>query len=664
MLVPDPPPSRAMLDDMRITAVLAIAVALLVAPPVSAQEAGPSIERIAGAGRAATAARLSAATFEPGVAVAYLSNGRALIDGLAAGPAAGTAGGPVLYAERDRLPDATEQELRRLRPERVVLVGSEQVLSADLEEAVAGVTGGALTRAGGPNRFATAAEVARGAFGDAPVVYLANGSALADGLVGSTAAGRSGGPLLLTARSSLPQPTREALAALQPQEVVVVGDERVVSGGVAQAASDAAGAALRRLAGPDRFATAASVATGTSSTGAGTAYLANGLGFADGVAAVASAVHRDAPLLLTRPVCLPAPVSRALDELAPQRVVVLGGETVTSEFVGRLVRCGRETRVIAEGLAAPWDVAFTPDGRAYIAERDTGRLLVRETDGAVREVQRFPVDPTGEGGLLGLAVSPDFERDGLLYAYYSTARDNRIVRFVPGTPAAPIRTGLPHGTIHNGGRLGFGPDGKLYASVGDIGQARRAQDRTDPAGSLLRLNPDGSVPDDNPFPGSPVYAYGMRNPQGFDWDDDKRLWEAEFGPDRDDEVNRVVPAGNYGWPLVTGRSGRSGLHDPVVVRQPPSASWSGLEVLTDGAIPEWEGDLFVAALRGQRLYRMDLDGGRVVGVEELLRGTYGRLRHVEQAPDGSLWILTSNRDRYGSPRAGDDRIIRIGPPTG
>ena len=634
------------------------------APLVSAQQSGdPEVERIAGPTRAATAAQLSQRTFDPGVPVAYLVNGRALIDGLAAGPAAGTDGGPVLYAGRDSLPQATAQELERLRPQRVVLVGSTRVLSDGLRDTVGELVGVAVERTGGPDRFATAAVVARDAFDSrAPVVYLANGSALADGLAGSVAAGRRGGPLLLVRRSGLPGATVEALRALRPREVVVVGDDRVVSGPVVDEVARLTGTTVLRLGGPDRYATAARIAADTTAPGAAVAFVANGRGFADGVAAVAAAVQRDAPLLLTRPVCLPGEVADTLATLRPARVAVLGSERVTSEFVGRLVPCGRETRVIAEGLQAPWDVTFTPDGRTFVAERDSGRLLERLPDGRVEQVQRFPVDPTGEGGLLGLATSPSYDDDGLLYAYYSTAADNRIVRFVPGTSAQPVITGLPHGRIHNGGRIAFGPDDKLYAAVGDVGQAGRAQDRSDPAGSLLRLNPDGSVPADNPFPDNPVYAYGMRNPQGFDWDDDRRLFEAEFGPDRDDEINRIVPGGNYGWPLVTGRAGRPGLRDPLVVRQPSSASWSGLEVLTDGAVPAWEGDLFVAALRGRRLYRVDLDDGRVAGVQELLRGEYGRLRHVEQAPDGSLWVLTSNRDGRGRPSAGDDRIIRIGPP--
>jgi glucose/arabinose dehydrogenase len=323
-----------------------------------------------------------------------------------------------------------------------------------------------------------------------------------------------------------------------------------------------------------------------------------------------------------------------------------------------------ETSVIATGLEAPWDLVFTPDGEALVTERDSGRLLSVDASGGVEALQTLPAGGVGEGGLLGLALSPDYERDALIYAYYSTDTDNRVVRFSEGGEPEPVLTGIPVNSFHNGGRIAFGPDGNLYVGTGDAGDRPSSQDTNSLAGKILRLTPEGDVPGDNPFPGNPLYSYGHRNVQGLAWDANGQLYASEFGQDTYDEVNRIVPGGNYGWPEVEGEGGEgSGYVDPVATFFPTSeASPSGVEILKGGAIPQWEGDFFMAALRGQRLYRLDLDdSGAVVGQEELLQGEAGRLRHVVQAPDGSLWVLTSNRDGRGNPVPNDDRIIRLGP---
>jgi glucose/arabinose dehydrogenase len=323
-----------------------------------------------------------------------------------------------------------------------------------------------------------------------------------------------------------------------------------------------------------------------------------------------------------------------------------------------------ETSVVATGLEAPWDLVFTPEGEALVTERDSGRLLSVGASGNVEELQTLPAGGVGEGGLLGLALSPDYERDGLIYAYYSTDTDNRVVRFREGEEPEPVLTGIPVNSFHNGGRIAFGPDGNLYVGTGDAGDRPSSQDTDSLAGKILRLTPEGGVPGDNPFPNNPLYSYGHRNVQGLAWDENGQLYASEFGQDTYDEVNRIVPGGNYGWPEVEGEGGEgSGYVDPVATFFPTSeASPSGVEIMEGGAIPQWEGDFFMAALRGQRLYRLDLDdSGAVVGQEELLQGEAGRLRHVVQAPDGSLWVLTSNRDGRGNPVPNDDRIIRLGP---
>jgi glucose/arabinose dehydrogenase len=322
-----------------------------------------------------------------------------------------------------------------------------------------------------------------------------------------------------------------------------------------------------------------------------------------------------------------------------------------------------EVSVIATNLEVPWGFAFLPNGDALFTERDSGRLLRMNASGDIDEIQTLPTRGYGEGGSLGLAVSPDYERDGYVYAYYTTSQDNRVVRFRLGEEPEPILTGIPFNTYHDGGRIAFGPDGMLYIATGDAGDPSISQDRSSLGGKILRLTPDGNVPEDNPFPNSPVYSYGHRNVEGLAWDAKGRLYASEFGSSRYDEVNRIEPGENYGWPEVEGEGGESlGYVDPITAWRTSQASPSGAEILKNGTIPHWEGDLFVAALRGERLWRLELGlDGNVTGREQLLRGKVGRIRNVVQAPDGSLWITTSNLDGRGSPAPQDDRILRLGP---
>jgi glucose/arabinose dehydrogenase len=325
-----------------------------------------------------------------------------------------------------------------------------------------------------------------------------------------------------------------------------------------------------------------------------------------------------------------------------------------------------ETGVIATNLEVPWGIAFLPDGDALFTERDSGRLLRMDASGSIEEVQTLPTRGYGEGGSLGLAVSPDYEEDGYVYAYYTTDVDNRVVRFRLGQEPEPVLTGIPFNTYHDGGRIDFGPDGMLYVATGDAGDPWTSQDRSSLGGKILRLTPDGGIPEDNPFPSSSVYSYGHRNVEGLAWDAEGRLYASEFGQDAFDEVNLIRPGENYGWPEFEGDGGEeataAGYVNPITTWTTDEASPSGAEILVDGAIPQWEGDLFVAALRGERLWRLELGpDGNVVGEEELLRGEVGRIRNVVQAPDGSLWVTTSNLDGRGSPAPQDDRILRLAP---
>jgi glucose/arabinose dehydrogenase len=318
--------------------------------------------------------------------------------------------------------------------------------------------------------------------------------------------------------------------------------------------------------------------------------------------------------------------------------------------------------VIAIGLELPWDIDFLPDGTALVTERDSAQILAvgPESDGnglTVSVAQTIDgVNPAGEGGLLGIAVSPEYENDELIFIYYSTNEDNRIARLTLGEEPEPILTGIPHAGNHNGGQLAFGPDGYLYASTGDAELGDRSQDRDDLGGKILRMTIDGEPAPGNPFD-SHVWAYGLRNVQGLAWDAGDRLWATEFGDQTWDEINRIEAGENYGWPQVEGIGEDDRFRDPELVWENTEASCSGAAVVGQ--------TLVAACLRGQRLWRMELtESGTVLGAPQpLLIEEYGRLRGAVVAPDGSLWVATSNRDGRlppgQEPDPDDDRIIQL-----
>jgi len=291
---------------------------------------------------------------------------------------------------------------------------------------------------------------------------------------------------------------------------------------------------------------------------------------------------------------------------------------------------------VVSGLEVPWDVAFLPDGSALVTERITGRLRMVSPDGRLSEVRTIDdiAQPAKQAGLQGVAVSPSYAKDGWIYLYYTTETDSRIVRtqLDPQAPLEPILTGIPRGDIHNGGRIRFGPDGMLYVTTGEAGDRPRAQDPHDLGGKILRITPEGDPAPGNPFGNSPVYAMGLRDPQGLAWDDSGQLYGSEFGHHNLDELNRVEPGANFGWPELEGTGGEPEFTDPVATWKPADASPSG--------ITYYHGQIWIACLRGDRLYRINTDGS---SAEQLLTGEYGRLRLVTEAPDGSLWVLTNDR---------------------
>ena len=334
---------------------------------------------------------------------------------------------------------------------------------------------------------------------------------------------------------------------------------------------------------------------------------------------------------------------------------------------------------IVSELTVPWDLAFAPDESIYFTERP-GRINVLSSAGTLtRLADVTDTAAVGEGGLLGIALHPDFPNSPSLYVYQTYRDDglhNRILRYRwtadPGLERQDtVLDDIPGGSIHDGGRIAFGPDGKLYATTGDASQGDLAQNRNSLAGKLLRLNPDGSIPSNNPFTDLPVWSYGHRNPEGLAWHPvTQHLYATEHGSSGHDEVNRIEPGNNYGWPDVTGKTDGSQFTDPVLESGTRTWAPSGSTVYGGDAFPAWQGSLFFTTLgfspgAGRRsLHRIAFEGaeGRMIAAHEvLLTNQFGRLRAVAEGPDGMIYLATSNRDGRGDPVPTDDRILRLRP---
>jgi glucose/arabinose dehydrogenase len=308
---------------------------------------------------------------------------------------------------------------------------------------------------------------------------------------------------------------------------------------------------------------------------------------------------------------------------------------------------------LSTGWSVPWAIAWLPDGSALVTERDTHRIVRLGPDGERVAIGTVPqVVSGGDGGLLGLALSPGFADDRTLYVFHTAENDNRIARLTyDGTTLGgyePLVTGIPKATFHNGGHLAFGPDGYLYASTGDALRPELSQDLGSLAGKILRLTPDGRPAPRNPF-GTLVHSYGHRVAHGLAWDEDGRLWSAENGQDAYDELNIIRKGRNYGWPACEGPCSEPGMTNPVLTWAPPEAVPGGLTYTDD--------TLYMGTLRGQRLWRIPLHGDRPGTPEAYYAGEFGRLRAISAVPGGgALWLGSSNADQVGQQPGAD--VIR------
>jgi glucose/arabinose dehydrogenase len=309
---------------------------------------------------------------------------------------------------------------------------------------------------------------------------------------------------------------------------------------------------------------------------------------------------------------------------------------------------------VATGIEVPWGLAFLPDKSALVSERDSSKVK-RIAGGQVSEVGEVDdVDVSSEGGLLGLAVDPQYPARPYIYAMYTSDDDNRIARLTYRnnrlSDQQVILDGIQKAAIHNGGRLRFGPDGYLYVGTGEAGERPNAQEDDSLGGKILRITTDGKAAPGNPG-GRLWFSKGHRNVQGLAFDG-KQLYASEFGQSTWDELNTITAGANYGWPAAEGIDQLDGMTNPIAVWRPGDASPSGIAFA--------QGHIFMASLRGERLWAIPVANGKRTGEPQaFFVGEFGRLRTVETAPDGSLWLTTSNTDGRSDPRDGDDRVLRV-----
>ena len=340
---------------------------------------------------------------------------------------------------------------------------------------------------------------------------------------------------------------------------------------------------------------------------------------------------------------------------------------------------GVTVQTIAENLEIPWSIDWLPDGTILFTERG-GELWAIKNGTIVSKPLISIQGSSAEGGMLGVAVDPNFdENNNYIYIYYTYSEsffsgiNNKVVRYhiTEDTTVEEdkvIIDQIPGAAVHNGGRIQFGPDQKLYVTTGDAANPDLAQNLDSLAGKILRINTDGSIPKDNPYADSPVWSMGHRNPQGMDWDKHENMVATEHGPSGErgiahDEINVIVSGKNYGWPKIVGGEETDGMQEPILHTGYDTWAPAGAEFYQGNKIPEWTDKYFVATLRGSHLHMLefDLENDTITDDKKLFQGEFGRIRDVQTGPDGFLYILTSNRDGRGIAASNDDRILRIIP---
>ncbi len=320
--------------------------------------------------------------------------------------------------------------------------------------------------------------------------------------------------------------------------------------------------------------------------------------------------------------------------------------------------------VIVDGLNNPWEIVFGPNGDIYFTERD-GRIWKMSESGVAKVIQTFPKSGSVEGGTLGLALHPDFEENNKIYVYQTNLElelyQNKVFSFeVDGDTLSNkqlILDGIPGAPWHDGGRIKFGPDQKLYISTGDAINPGWSQDLSSLAGKILRINSDGTIPNDNPFDSSPVFSYGHRNPQGLAWSTDGLFLSSEHGPSGElgyghDEINLILKGKNYGWPKIVGDSSEDSFVNPIIHSGESTWAPSGMVFFDSEKISDFTGKFLVGTLRGEHLMVMDIaNDGSIISSEKMFDGEFGRIRTAQMSPDGNLYLLTANGN--------NDKIIRI-----
>ena len=356
--------------------------------------------------------------------------------------------------------------------------------------------------------------------------------------------------------------------------------------------------------------------------------------------------------------------------------IIFLGAVIITRYYSTNIEPSDGLEIVASGLEIPWSITFSSNGHLYFTERPGRVNVIRAGEVHILLSLEVAARPGREGGLLGIELDPNFTSNKYLYIYYTygegSQRWNRVSRYTETgdklTDEIIILDNIPAGDNHNGGRIKFGPDEKLYVTTGETFRGELAQDLDNLGGKILRMNSDGSIPNDNPFPGSLIYTYGNRNPQGLTWHPETgELYSTEHGPSGEnlqfahDEINLIQPGNNYGWPYIVEDGDDNRYVDPIYHTGTTTWAPSGATFYSGNRYPQWKNKLFIATLRGKQLRVVTLtpDHARVESIFSLYEGTHGRIRDVVQGVDGYLYFCTSNRDGRGTPSESDDIIVKI-----